>query len=321
MNTHLTWAVVPAIDSDLEQVARLVSEDLGMPRTADDVRESDALHPKDGVSYRAKAIDVEGAALGFVTVRRWPYNPEGQFWIMLVVDPLHTGKGVGNSLLLFAEDFALRHGATHAISYMGGSDAGRAFAATNGYAVVYENYRNELDLADFSLEPFQEKIDECHGRGIELMSYSDWGDSPEHRRSIWEVCMDGEADCPDTDLGFAAPFDEFEREHFASGKDQRNRFVAVLDGRAVATTSLEPKDCGKWVTDFTCTARSARGQGLSTLLKAISIADAKARGASRIVTVNDKTNVPMLATNARLGFRPEATTCTIRKDFPPKEES
>lgn len=320
MKINRTWNVVDALDSDLDFVAKLVGEDMGMPRTGADVREADQTHPKDGISRRFKAIDDDGSALGFVTVRRYPFNPEGQFWIMLIVDPNRTDQGVGTSLLMTAESFARESGATHALSYVMERTRNMAFAAKNRYQVIYKLVRNELDLASFDYEPFRNSIESLETTGMRFITYAEWGDSPEHRRLLWEVCNVGNADCPDADLGFDPPFEDFEREHFAPSKNLDDRFLIVSDGLPVAMTNLERKACGKWVTDFTCTARSVRGQGLAVLVKAGSINSARERGASSIVTVNDQTNKPMLAVNARLGFLPTGTTCTIRRDFVPSEE-
>jgi GNAT superfamily N-acetyltransferase len=63
---------------------------------------------------------------------------------------------------------------------------------------------------------------------------------------------------------------------------------------------------GRAHNNLTGTLRPYRGRGLATVLKSHSLHRAAALGATIAVTDNDETNAPMLAVNAKLGYRPFA---------------
>jgi RimJ/RimL family protein N-acetyltransferase len=55
---------------------------------------------------------------------------------------------------------------------------------------------------------------------------------------------------------------------------------------------------------YTATRRDYRGRGLALAVKLATTHWAAAHGITQIATTNDETNAPMLAINARLGYRP-----------------
>jgi GNAT superfamily N-acetyltransferase len=78
-----------------------------------------------------------------------------------------------------------------------------------------------------------------------------------------------------------------------------------VDGRAVAIsyTAVDlPR--ARAANAFTGVLPEQRGQGLARLVKLAVIRHLAEAGVTFLVTENDETNAPMLAVNARLGFRP-----------------
>jgi GNAT superfamily N-acetyltransferase len=63
---------------------------------------------------------------------------------------------------------------------------------------------------------------------------------------------------------------------------------------------------GRAHNNLTGTLRAYRSRGLATVLKSHSLHRAAALGVTIAVTDNDETNAPMLAVNAKLGYRPFA---------------
>ncbi len=61
--------------------------------------------------------------------------------------------------------------------------------------------------------------------------------------------------------------------------------------------------------------RAYRGRHIALALKLLGIRYAKARGALTIRTNNDSQNVPMLAVNRKLGYRPEPGIYRLIRQF------
>jgi hypothetical protein len=67
--------------------------------------------------------------------------------------------------------------------------------------------------------------------------------------------------------------------------------------------------------EMTGTLRRFRGRRLARLAKLGTIALAVDNGITQILTGNDETNVPMLAINASLGYRPVASELSWVRDL------
>jgi RimJ/RimL family protein N-acetyltransferase len=86
----------------------------------------------------------------------------------------------------------------------------------------------------------------------------------------------------------------------------------VVDGHVVATSALlVDRDAGVGEHALTATARPERGKGYALLAKLGVIRAAAAAGLRTLGTANDFENLPMLAVNRRLGYRPTA----VRGEF------
>lgn len=83
--------------------------------------------------------------------------------------------------------------------------------------------------------------------------------------------------------------------------------LAVTGAGEVAALSelwRDPTDPARLNTGLTGVAPAHRRRGLALALKRAALEVARAAGAAQVWTQNDTTNAPMLALNARLGFRP-----------------
>ncbi|WIM96161.1 GNAT family N-acetyltransferase [Actinoplanes oblitus] len=90
------------------------------------------------------------------------------------------------------------------------------------------------------------------------------------------------------------------------GLDHEISTAALIAGEIVAF-SLLVRDGDRVWSDMTATAPAHRGRGLARLVKTVALTRAAAAGVARAFTSNDETNLPMLAVNTRLGYRPVAT--------------
>jgi GNAT superfamily N-acetyltransferase len=92
-------------------------------------------------------------------------------------------------------------------------------------------------------------------------------------------------------------------EQFWQTIDYDVSMVAFVDGKPTCTTELKVNYAtGRATSAGTDTLPEFRGQGLATLVKAVSLRAAAGRGITAAFTSNDEVNVPMRAINARLGY-------------------
>jgi GNAT superfamily N-acetyltransferase len=106
-----------------------------------------------------------------------------------------------------------------------------------------------------------------------------------------------------------------EGSHRAAAPDLQaeGSFVALADGAPVSHSLLRADERGLGENEFTATVEAWRGRGLATLCKRASIAWAAVNGIHTIAAGNDESNVPMLAVNTKLGFRPDHTRTTLTR--------
>ncbi len=64
---------------------------------------------------------------------------------------------------------------------------------------------------------------------------------------------------------------------------------------------------------MTATHPDYRGRGLARWVKQRALNEVAAAGVTEALTANDATNVPMLAVNEALGYRPRARTIRVER--------
>ena len=98
------------------------------------------------------------------------------------------------------------------------------------------------------------------------------------------------------------------------GLDKEASIAAEVDGEVVAF-SLVKRDGDRMWSDYTGSLPTYRGRGLARLAKAAALHRAAANGVRVAYTSNDEANAPMLAINARLGYRPVASQWSCLADL------
>ncbi|MFI6784258.1 GNAT family N-acetyltransferase [Micromonospora sp. NPDC050276] len=98
------------------------------------------------------------------------------------------------------------------------------------------------------------------------------------------------------------------------GLDKTASVAAEVDGEVVAF-SLVKRDGDRMWSDYTGSVPAYRGRGLARLAKTTALHRAAANGVRVAYTSNDEANGPMLAINARLGYRPVASQWTCLTDL------
>ncbi|MFI7498047.1 GNAT family N-acetyltransferase [Streptomyces sp. NPDC049687] len=158
----------------------------------------------------------------------------------------------------------------------------------------------ELDIAQFDAPCFEKYVTRCGADGIRLTTLAELGDTPAHRRVLYELNKECSADIPER--GEFYSFDEYvERRFAAAGYDPRGVVIA-LDGDTwigMAATSRH----GDFVFNEMTGVRAAyRGRGISIAMKAFGMAFARESGATKVRTFHHPANANAIAMNRRLGF-------------------
>lgn len=211
-----------------------------------------------------------GEVVGWVAAR-------GHTISLLHVHPGHRRRGIGSELL--AE--ALRHVRPPARIFA--QPECLEFARRHGFAPSREVRYSALELRDFPRTPSElPRLREVDPVAL--------------YRAYAEATADEPGDVPPEPMPYGAWRDEFWDN---PDVDAEAGTVAVLDGRPVSFTFLLRDGDRAW-SDMTATLPAYRGKGLASAVKRAALSRTGARVA---YTSNDAANGPMLAVNARLGYR------------------
>jgi mycothiol synthase len=241
-----------------------------------------------------------------------PSRRPGECQLRLIVSPEHRRRGLGGALYARAEAFAREQNATSiTAAYFEHPDGapGAPFLAQRGF-VPYERYHpSHLDLADFDPEKFAAAIARVEQEGIRLFTYSEAGDTEEHRRQLYALECAARAVQPYRQVGTYIPptYEEWEQEMaewpqetiFLACAPTDDTWVGMISGLVWGFAGVHPD----W-----------QGRGIATALKVWALTAAKAQGMTRIETENHEDNRAMLAINHKLGFvaDPIEVNCILR---------
>ncbi|OLT30302.1 hypothetical protein BJF83_08220 [Nocardiopsis sp. CNR-923] len=129
--------------------------------------------------------------------------------------------------------------------------------------------------------------------------------------SLFEIDRAVHEDEPGESVAFA-PFEEWYAEVWGNPlHDLDLSLVLLLDGRPAAITRYLSDRLGRMESGMTGTLREFRGRGLAGYAKSVALHRARERGFTHAYTGNHEDNAPMLAINARLGYRTVGTEHTF----------
>ena len=193
-------------------------------------------------------------------------------------------------------------------------EAGMRFAQKRGFVESSRDWQSVLTLDSFDAATFSTRDFE----DISLMSYADWGVTPERDHLFFEVFSDWRMDVPSSEPKTPLSYVQFRKQYldapdyFAEGV-----FFALKDNKPVGMTMFwRSESTSDLYTGLTAVQRDYRGQGIATALKLKALTFAKKRGASKVLTDNATTNVEMIAVNEKLGFVKDPAWITLRKVMP-----
>jgi GNAT superfamily N-acetyltransferase len=223
--------------------------------------------------------------------------------VRVMVSGPYRGRGLGEGLLERVEEHARRLGARRLRATGPDEDGARRFAEAHGYGVTARETISRLDLGSVDLSQLRRHAAALRGEGFAVAPFATFADRPELIHAVdEEASLDEPNDQPVTDLRLD---DWIARNWEDPDLSRDGSFAVTHDGAPVAIAELVVDARGRRARNgFTGTRRAYRNRGLARLAKLAVIDWAVREGLSSLVTQNDETNAPMLAVNARLGYRP-----------------
>ncbi|WP_371499799.1 GNAT family N-acetyltransferase [Kitasatospora sp. NBC_00374] len=231
----------------------------------------------------------------------------GQAFLNISVLPEHRGHGAGSALLRGGEQALAALGAARVHGWVDDEPAALAFAARYGYRGGRAAHFGGLDLTT-GLPPLP-----APPAGVELRPATDFRSDP---YPVYLIDVAGAQDEPGDIALNDQPYEEWIAEVWQRPDlDHALTTVAVVDGTPAAFSAAQTDGATRYWSAFTATRAEYRGRGLAKLAKLDSLHRARAAGCTAAYTSNDGSNAPMLAINARLGYRRCATELKHTRDL------
>jgi GNAT superfamily N-acetyltransferase len=162
--------------------------------------------------------------------------------------------------------------------------------------------RLRLDVDAFDDGAFEPCLRRARESGIDFMTMTELGDTPDHRRKLYELNKTCAADIPDR--GEFYTYDEYVAQRIdVPTFDAGGVILAIDDGEwiGMSATSLHP-DTGCAFSEMTGVLAPYRGRGLSLAVKLPAIRFTRTSGYRWLIAFHHPRNVAAIAMNRRLGF-------------------
>jgi mycothiol synthase len=144
-------------------------------------------------------------------------------------------------------------------------------------------------------------------QGIRISTYADeLTRDPEAAQKAYELTDHCRRDVPAMDTPTDVTFEEWKKDWIDAPSFLADAFYVAIDeqGRWLGMSNLQRsiEDASFIWQGLTGVRREARGKGLATALKLMTVRYAQRLGVDHIKTWNDQRNQPMLAINVAMGF-------------------
>ena len=304
----------PAVPSDYEAIAALISSQNPEPTTLDDILRGERLRNPADPCIRLVAVDEAETLLATGSATRGAGNRPGEFSARVRVWKQHESKGIGAALYSRLEAFVRENGGTSMESTVRDDDLRSvAWTERRDYVQKQHLFESSLSLPGWDPAPFLGAVEAVQATGIRFTTLAQEGELESLLRPYYEFSADLVQDIPGMEDRPRYPYAEWLKWVKEDPEFDPNLILLAADGdRWVAVAQLLKLTHG-YYNGFTGVDRAYRGRGLSLALKVVSLMRAKELGAPFVRTNNDSTNQPMLATNRRLGYTPLPGFYVIRK--------
>ncbi|MFC4565319.1 GNAT family N-acetyltransferase [Nocardiopsis mangrovi] len=255
---------------------------------------------------RRMVAEADGRVVGFATAKLALTSAVvGQGLGTLMVAPAHRRSGAGAALLAAMEDH-LRSVGGRTLRAAGPLPGAEAFAAAKGYTERSRSHFQRLDLAGLPAAPLRPD-------GVELRPVSLYSNDP---RAVHAAEADAAQGLPSDVPSTPMPYTAWAATIWEDPRIDRELSTLVLvHGEPAGIVAWQSDGKTRLKSSFTGTAPRFRGRGLATYAKATLLHRARERGFQTAYTENDAGNAPMLAINARLGYRRFVTEVLFGRDL------
>jgi RimJ/RimL family protein N-acetyltransferase len=265
-----------------------------------------------------------GTVVAIATLNHSPfaYDPN-KFWVGVIVDPGHRGRGIARALADLLESEAVAHHAACFWAVVRKDDARSLdFARKQGFEEVRTTWMSLLDVSEVAVPPPSERVAALDHEGIRITSLAEEGPARlEVRQRIYELLSEASRDVPRMGDYTPISFEQFQRELDGPGTIPEAYFLARYGEAYVGLTNLE-RDLSQedsLIVGFTATRAAYRNRGIASELKRKTLEYAHQRGIRYLRTFNDSLNLPIWTINERMGFRRKVEWSDLERRFAPKE--
>lgn len=259
---------------------------------------------EDTSGFQRQVAELGGQVVGAAQLRPFAFLPPDWRQLRLSVAPGARGRGLGASLLAWAQAAAQQEGALGlAANVLDDDPQSRLWAERRGFSLHAHRFASELDLS--TPDPGWARSQPPLPTGVTLRDMTratpaDW----ERLEALYGDLLTQTPDLMGQPRWTPAQLRAHVRDNprarpdwtlLAVGAD--GDWLGVCQGVLISTGIYN---------EFTAVVPWARGQGLARALKLELIGRARRAGVTRMRTNNHAANAAMLSVNARLGFVPQS---------------
>jgi GNAT superfamily N-acetyltransferase len=258
-----------------------------------------------------------GQLLGYGSIEQSIYLP--RYRLILVIDPLWLGRGVGELLLeRLTSDLHEANAVTVTFRDYESSNEMQSFLKEHGFAETMHLLELRLTLRDADLAPFSSVVGQVKARGISISTLDEVrAHDPRYLEKLYKLTTTLRLDDPARE--FFEPPAYYEREArlwLEKPFVLPDAYFIARDGEQyVGVTDLNQIEAlpGGVSQGFTGVRREYRRQGIATALKVHAIEHARRQGFLTIRAFNRPAHSSLLALNEKLGFRHLFSYVTLEK--------
>jgi GNAT superfamily N-acetyltransferase len=293
-------------ETDYPGWVSVINTYISAPVTEELQRESDARRREDYFVQRYIAEE-NGRTVGTGSISRSPYLAPGVFDLRVLVPPAERGRSLGSRLYQEGTEMLSRRGGTVARAVVRDDDPGSlAFARRRAFEISRHEYESVLDVASFDPAPYRSLLEGLQTDGFRFFSLADLGDTEEARRKLHDINTETGLDIPGCEAEPLRDYEDFSRDVFQSyWYRAEGQIVAALEDEWAAMCAVGAVAPNELYHMHTGVRSRYRGLKLATALKVLAVQYAQRCGVRDLRTNNDSENVPMIAINRKMGYRPE----------------